>query len=251
MGTLSDQSQRSGWHGECPTTIDKQIMIATKKTKSHAKALPDMAKDDEAEIADAVDADARRPPPLGDGLGSRSIPQEAGGRYTSDDPSPSMPSATLPPKSLDEDDEERSGGSSIDDEFLSYISGDIPVPPLPSVVAMAPAPARSETNRASVDASMMHATAGLVTSEAAAKIADAVDAGDRRPSPRGIALGSRSIPQEAMGRRTSNDPPPRRRAQPRPPSPAVPGTQRPPPSRPRTPNTPTFLPCRALPLSSS
>jgi hypothetical protein len=183
------------------------MMIATKKTKSHAQALLDMAKDDEAKIADAVDADARRPSPRDTELGSRSIPQEAVGHYTSDDPSPSTSSAPLPPKSLGEDDEERSGGSSIGDEFLSYLSGDISVPPLPSVVAMAPASARSGTNRASVDASKMHATAGLVTSEAAAKIADAIDAGDHRPSPRGIALG-RSLPQEAEGSRTSDDPPP-------------------------------------------
>ena len=133
-------------------------MIATKETKSHAQALLGMAKD-EAKIADTVEAGARRPPPREDGL-RRSLPQKAVGRYTSDAP--------RPPKSLydDDDDEECSAGSSsVDDEFLSYLSGSgstpPPVPPLPSVVTMVPASARSETNRASVEASMMQATAGL------------------------------------------------------------------------------------------
>ena len=34
--------------------------------------------------------------------------------------------------SLDHDDDERSGGSSLDDEFLKYLSGDIPDPHSPS-----------------------------------------------------------------------------------------------------------------------
>ena len=131
------------------------MMIATKKSKSHAQALLGMAKD-EAKIADTVEAGARRPPPREDGL-RRSLPQKAVGRYTSDAP--------RPPKSLyDDDDEECSAGSSsVDDEFLSYLSSDTPppIPPPLSVVTMVPASARSESNRASVDASMMQATAGL------------------------------------------------------------------------------------------
>ena len=116
------------------------MMIAMKKTKSHVQALPGMAKD-EAKVADVVHL-----------LGT----SRSGG------PSPRAP---LPPKSLDDDDEERSGSSSLDDEFFSYLSGSgntpPPVPPPPSVVAMVPASARSESNRASVEASVMHATAGL------------------------------------------------------------------------------------------
>jgi hypothetical protein len=211
-------------------------MIATKETKSHAQALLGMAKE-EAKIADIVEAGARRPPPREDEL-RRSLPQKAVGRYTSDAP--------RPPKSLyDDDDEECSAGSSsVDDEFLSYLSGSgstpPPIPPLPSVVTMVPASARSVNNRASVEASMMQVTAGLGdasrrtmlaadvpvdaapadragvdsqaqalldTAEDEAEIADAVDAGARRPSLRVDGLG-RSLPQEAAGRRTSDDPPP-------------------------------------------
>ena len=137
--------------------------------------------------------------------------------------------------------DECSGGSSIEEEFLSYLSGNTPppIPPLLSVVTMVPASARSETNRASVEASMMQATAGLgnasrrtmlvadmpadaapadrvgvpslaqalldtATDEAEAEI---VEAGARLPSPRGDWLVS-SLPQEAAGCRTSDDPPP-------------------------------------------
>ena len=73
------------------------MMIATKKTKSHAQALLGIAKD-EAKISDAVDAGAHRPSPRGDGLVS-SLPQEAAGRRTSDDTPPLTSSATLLPKS--------------------------------------------------------------------------------------------------------------------------------------------------------
>jgi hypothetical protein len=151
---------------------------------------------------------------------ARSLPREAADRRTSDDPLPSTSSATLTPKYLDNDDEERSGGSSLDDEFLSYLSGNTPppVPPPPSVVAMVPASARKETNRASIEASMMRATAGpgnaswramleaqaqalLDTAEAAAE-ADIAEAGARRrPPPRGDGL-VRSLPREAADRRT-------------------------------------------------
>jgi hypothetical protein len=85
------------------------MMIAMKKTKSHVQALPGMAKD-EAKVADVVHL-----------LGT----SRSGG------PSPRAP---LPPKSLDDDDKERSGGSSLDDEFLSYLSGSgniTPRSPLP------------------------------------------------------------------------------------------------------------------------
>ena len=64
---------------------------------SQAQALLNTAKD-EAEIADAVDAGTLRPSPQGDGL-ARSSSQEAAGGFTSDDPTPSTLSATLPPKS--------------------------------------------------------------------------------------------------------------------------------------------------------
>ena len=99
---------------------NRQMMNATKKTKSHAQALPGMAKD-EAKVADVVHL-----------LGT----SRSGGPF---------PRAPLPPNSLDDDDEERSGGSSLDDEFLSYLSGSDnmppPVPPPLSVVAMVPASA--------------------------------------------------------------------------------------------------------------
>ena len=195
-------------------------MIAMKKTKSHVQALPGMAKD-EAKVADVVHL-----------LGT----SRSGG------PSPRAP---LPPKSLDDDDKGRSGGSSLDDEFLSYLSGSgnipPPVPPPPSAVAMVPASARTESNRASVEASMMmHATAGLgnalrrtmlvadIPADAAptdragvpsqaqallntakdeAKIADAVNAGTLRPSPQGNGL-ARSPSHDTVGGRTSDDPTP-------------------------------------------
>ena len=80
------------------------MMNATKKTKSHAQALPGMAKD-EAKVADVVHL-----------LGT----SRSGGPF---------PRAPLPPNSLDDDDEERSGGSSLDDEFLSYLSGSDNMPP--------------------------------------------------------------------------------------------------------------------------
>jgi hypothetical protein len=157
---------------------NRRMMIATKKTKSNPQA----------KMADAVEAGARRS-------------KEEVGLRTLEPP--------LPP----------------------------PVPPPPSVVAMVPASARPETNRASVETKMMHATAGLgdasrramlvadMPADAApadragmpsqeqalldmtkdeAKIADAVDAGARRPSPRDDGL-VRSLPQEATGRRTSDD----------------------------------------------
>jgi hypothetical protein len=215
------------------------MMIATKKTKSHAQALLGMAKD-EANIDDAVEAGARRPPPLDIAL-RRSLPQEAVSRCTSDNSHPSMLSAPLPPKSLCYDDEELSGDSSIDDVFLNYLSGDTPppVPIHPSVVAMVPASAGSETNRVSVEASMKQSTAGLGdasrrtmlvadmpadtvhadraglpsqaqalldTAEAAVE-ADIAEAGTRRPYPRGDGI-VRSLPQEEAGRRTSDDPQP-------------------------------------------
>ena len=134
---------------------NQQMMIAAKKSKSHAQALLGMA-NDEAKIATAVEAGARRPSPPEDGL-RRSLTQEAVGLRTSD--------ASRSPKSLYDDDEELSGGSSVDDEFLSYLSGSgstpPPVPPLSSVVAMVPASAWSESNRTSAKARMMQATAGL------------------------------------------------------------------------------------------
>ena len=125
--------------------------------------------------------------------------------------------------------DECSGGSSIEEEFLSYLSGNTPppIPPLLSVVTMVPASARSETNRASVEASVMQATAGLgdasrrtmlaahmpvdaapadragVPSQAQALLDTAEAAAD--PGGDGLA---RSLPQEAVGRRTSDDPPP-------------------------------------------
>ena len=80
------------------------MMIAMKKTKSHVQALPGMAKD-EAKVADVVHL-----------LGT----SRSGG------PSPRAP---LPPKSLDDNDKERSGSSSLDDEFLSYLSGSGNIPP--------------------------------------------------------------------------------------------------------------------------
>ena len=166
-------------------------MIATKETKSHALGIAE----DGAKIADNTEAGARR-----------------------------SSSATPTPKYLDNDDEERSGGSSLDDEFLSYLSGNTPppVPPPPSVVSMVPASARKETNRASIEASMMRATAGpgnaswramlvaqaqalLDTAEAAAEADIAEDGARRRPPPRGDGL-VRSLPREAVDRRTSDDP---------------------------------------------
>jgi hypothetical protein len=72
-------------------------MIVMKKTKSHVQALLGMAKD-EAKIADAVNAGARRPSPRGDWL-VRSLPQEVAERHTSEAPPPSTPSATLTTKS--------------------------------------------------------------------------------------------------------------------------------------------------------
>ena len=66
---------------------NRRMMIATKKTKSHAQALLGMAKDEEAKIADAVDAGDHRPSPRGIALG-RSLPQEEEGSRTSDDPPP-------------------------------------------------------------------------------------------------------------------------------------------------------------------
>jgi hypothetical protein len=220
------------------------MMIATKKTKSHAQALLGMAKD-EANIDDAVEAGARRPPPLDIAL-RRSLPQEAVSRCTSDNSHPSMLSAPLPPKSLCYDDEELSGDSSIDDVFLNYLSGDTPppVPIHPSVVAMVPASAGSETNRVSVEASMKQSTAGLGdasrrtmlvadmpadtvhadraglpsqaqalldTAEAAAKITNAADAGTCRPSPWGDECPS---PKKQWVVVLWTTPPPRRRALP-------------------------------------
>ena len=116
-----------------------------------------------------------------------------------------------------------------------------PVPPPPSVVAMVPASARKETNRASIEASMMRATAGpgnaswramleaqaqalLDTAEAAAE-ADIAEAGARRrPPPRGDGL-VRSLPREAADRRTSDDPLPSTSSASLPPALAAPHTQ--------------------------
>ena len=193
------------------------MMTAKMKTKSRAQALLDMAKD-EAKIADAVEA-ARRPSPPDAELG-RSLPQEAVGHCTSETPPPSTSSAPLPPKSLVDDDEERSGGSSLDDSDIPP-----PVPPPPSVVAMVPSSARSESNRASIEATMMQATAGLgdasrrtmlaadvpragVPSQAqalldtadAAAEANIVQADDRRPSYLGIASHKRPAAVTIMPR---------------------------------------------------
>ena len=135
------------------------MMIAKKKNKSHAQRLLDMAKD-EAKIADAIDAGARRPSPRDIALG-RSLPQEVVGLRTSENSPPSASSAPMSLKSRYDDDDERSGGSSLDNKLLSYPSGDIPPLPPPSLVAMVPASARTESNRSSVEATMMQATTRL------------------------------------------------------------------------------------------
>ena len=63
------------------------------------------------------------------------------------------------------DDDERSRGSSLDDEFLNYLSGDIPPPippPLPPPAAsMAPASAASETNQSLVELMLMSTMAKM------------------------------------------------------------------------------------------
>ena len=62
-------------------------------------------------------------------------------------------------------DDERSRGSSLDDEFLNYLSGDIPPPipppPPPPAASMAPASAASETNQSLVELMVMSAMARM------------------------------------------------------------------------------------------
>ena len=92
--------------------------------------------------------------------------------------------------SLDHDDDERSGGSSLDDEFLKYLSGDIPPPiptPLPPPAAsMASASAASETNQSLVE---------LMVMSTMAKMADA-----------GVPPAERASRQKTLARKMADMP---------------------------------------------